>query len=202
MAASFFERNRAWLVPVGVLVLVLVLLIGWFVGAYNSLIIGREQVSTQWANVEAQYQRRADLIPNLVETVKGFAAQEKSVFTSVTNARAKVGSVQVNIEDAASVAAYRAAQSELSSAIARLLAVVENYPDLKSNENFLALQDQLEGTENRIAVARRDYNTAVRNYNILVQRIPTNILARLFGFNRAAFFEADEGTDSVPQVEF
>jgi len=200
MAKSWFDRNKSWAIPVGIVVLLGLFLIMWFVGSYNSLIITREDVNTQWANVETQYQRRADLIPNLVETVAAFAAQEEEVFLGVTEARSRVGQVTPSPTDANSLAEYQSAQSELGSAISRLLLVVENYPQLKSDQNFLALQDQLEGTENRIAVARRDYNTAVRTYNIMTQRIPTVIIANMFGFDKAAFFDADEGTADVPTV--
>ncbi len=201
---SFWDTHKYWIIPVGIVAIILLILIMWFVGAYNGLITTREGVNNAWANVETQYQRRADLIPNLVETVGAFAQQEREVLAQVTEARSRVGSVTIteaDLSDPAKLEQYQDAQQELGSAISRLLAVAESYPDLRSSENFLTLQSQLEGTENRISVARRDYNEAVRAYNIKTQRIPTVIVANMFGFDQREFFEADEGTDVVPVVD-
>ncbi|MDD9953197.1 MAG: LemA family protein [Candidatus Woesearchaeota archaeon] len=203
MAKSFWAANKTWLIPVLIVLGLTFIVIMWFVSAYNSLIITRENVDTQWANVETTYQRRLDLIPNLVETVAAFAEQEESVFTQVTAARAKVGQIKLSTDDLSDPARLRAfatAQQELGGALSKLLAVAERYPDLKSGENFLALQDQLEGTENRISVARRDFNTAVRSYNVKVQRIPTALVANMFGFDKREFFEADEGAEAAPSI--
>ena len=174
---------------------------------YNTIPTLEEQAKARWADVQNQYQRRADLIPNLVETVKGFASQEKSVLTAVVEARAKATQVKVDasqLTDPDKLKAFQDAQNQLSGALGRLLAVSENYPDLKSNANFLALQSQLEGTENRIAVARRDYIDAVRVYNTALRTFPTLIWAKtLFAGNKPmAVFTASEGSDRPPQVKF
>lgn len=201
--ATFFQRNKGWLIPVGILAFIAFILLMWFVSTYNSLIITRENVDAQWANVETQYQRRADLVPNLVQTVAGFAQQERTVFAQVTEARSRVGTIQLSAEDLDDperLRAFQEAQDELGSALSRLIAVAESYPELRSSENFLALQDQLEGTENRIAVARRDYNEAVRDYNVRVQRLPTALVANMFGFDTRAFFEAQPGAEQAPQI--
>lgn len=201
---GFFEQNKAWIIPVGILAVIAFIILMWFVGAYNGLISTRGNVDRSWANVETQYQRRLDLIPNLVETVAGFATQERTVFEQVTQARSRVGQVQLSVEDLddpAKMQAFQNAQSELGGALSRLLAVAENYPELKSSQNFLALQDQLEGTENRIATARRDYNDAVYTYNVMTQRIPTVIVANMFGFDQRQSFEAQEGADVAPSID-
>jgi LemA protein len=174
---------------------------------YNTIPTLEEQAKARWADVQNQYQRRADLIPNLVETVKGFASQEKSVLTAVVEARAKATQVKVDasqLTDPEKLKQFQDAQNQLSGALGRLLAVSENYPDLKSNANFLALQSQLEGTENRIAVARRDYIEAVRVYNTALRTFPTLIWAKtLFAGNKPmAEFTASEGSDKPPQVKF
>ena len=174
---------------------------------YNTIPTLEEQAKARWGDVQNQYQRRADLIPNLVETVKGFASQEKSVLTAVVEARAKATQVKVDasqLTDPDKLKAFQDAQNQLSGALGRLLAVSENYPDLKSNANFLALQSQLEGTENRIAVARRDYIDAVRVYNTALRTFPTLIWAKtLFAGNKPmAEFTASEGSDKPPQVKF
>jgi LemA protein len=174
---------------------------------YNTIPTLEEQAKARWADVQNQYQRRADLIPNLIETVKGFASQEKSVLTAVVEARAKATQVKVDasqLTDPDKLKAFQDAQNQLSGALGRLLAVSENYPDLKSNANFLALQSQLEGTENRIAVARRDYIDAVRVYNTALRTFPTLIWAKtLFAGNKPmAVFTASEGSDKPPQVKF
>ncbi len=174
---------------------------------YNTIPTLEEQAKARWADVENQYQRRADLIPNLVETVKGFAAQEKNVLTAVVEARAKATQVKVDVSqltDPEKLKAFQDAQNQLSGALGRLLAVSENYPDLKSNANFLALQSQLEGTENRIAVARRDYIDAVRAYNTALRTFPTLLWAKFFftGNKPMAEFAASEGSQKPPQVKF
>jgi LemA protein len=174
---------------------------------YNTIPTLEEQAKARWADVQNQYQRRADLIPNLVETVKGFASQEKSVLTAVVDARAKATQVKVDasqLTDPEKLKQFQDAQNQLSGALGRLLAVSENYPDLKSNANFLALQSQLEGTENRIAVARRDYVEAVRVYNTALRTFPTLIWAKtLFAGNKPmAEFTASEGSDKPPTVKF
>ena len=174
---------------------------------YNTIPTLEEQAKARWGDVQNQYQRRADLIPNLVETVKGFASQEKSVLTAVVEARAKATQVKVDasdLTDPAKIKAFQDAQNQLTGALGRLLAVSENYPDLKSNANFLALQSQLEGTENRIAVARRDYIEAVRIYNTALRTFPTMLWAKtIFAGNKPmAAFTASEGSEKPPQVKF
>ncbi|MDI9571529.1 MAG: LemA family protein [Pseudomonadota bacterium] len=183
---------------VGVLVAFLLLALsfyGFFKGTYNRFVGLDEGVKSAWAQVENQLQRRFDLIPNLVETVKGYAKQEKDVLVEVTNARSRVGGANT-------VPDKIAANNELSGALSRLLVVVERYPELKSNENFLRLQDELAGTENRIAVERRRYNEAVRNYNVAIRSFPANLLAGMFGFDKATFFEAPAAAKATPQVKF
>jgi LemA protein len=177
--------------------IVVVLLIVYFSlkGTYNSLVRLDEGVKGAWAQVENQLQRRYDLIPNYVETVKGYAKQEREVFIKVTEARSKVGSAD-------SVEEKIDANNELSTALSRLLVVVERYPDLKSNQNFIRLQDELAGTENRIAVERRRYNEAVKTYNVTIRSFPTNIFADLFGFDKAEFFQVPEAVKEPPKVEF
>jgi LemA protein len=171
---------------------------------YNRMVSLEEAVTAQWAQVENAYQRRADLIPNLVNTVKGYAEFEKETLTGVIEARSKATSVQINPENlnAETIQQFQAAQDGLSSALARLMVVVERYPDLKANQNFLDLQAQLEGTENRIAVERRKFNDATRNYNTYIRRFPALITAAIFGFDQKAYFEAAEGTETPPTVEF
>jgi LemA protein len=187
------KRN---LIIVGVIALVLIGSLYFFVtGNYNNFVSLDEAVKGSWAQVENQLQRRYDLIPNLVETVKGYAKQEKDVLIEVTNARAKVGG-------AANVPEKISANNELSSALSRLLVVVERYPDLKSNQNFMRLQDELAGTENRIAVERKRYNDAVRTYNIAIRSFPANLLAGMFNFQSATFFEAPATAKAAPQVKF
>ena len=167
----------------------------WFKGAYNGMVNMREAVSAQWSNVENQYQRRLDLIPNLVNTVKGYADHESDVYKAVSDARAKLGGAKT-------VAETSQANGELSSALSRLLMIAENYPDLKANTNFLQLQDELAGTENRIAVARMDYNGAVQGFNAKIKSFPTVLYAGMFGFDARDYFKADESAKTVPQVQF
>lgn len=190
-------------IGIGVAVLALILGFASYSG-YNDLVMLDEEVQTQWSEVENQYQRRADLIPNLVNTVKGYAKHEQSTLEGVINARAKATSVNIDPSklDESSLKSFQAQQDALSSSLARLMVVVEKYPELKSNEQFLNLQHQLEGTENRIAVARKDFNHVVRGYNTKVRTFPKSILASLFGFERRPYFEAQEGADVAPTVDF
>lgn len=163
-----------------------------------------ENVTASWSQVENVYQRRADLIPNLVNTVKGYADFEQTTLTQVTESRAKATSVNVNAENLneASVQQFQQAQQGLSSALSRLMVVVERYPELKANQNFMELQSQLEGIENRIAVERRNYNETTRTYNSAIRRFPNNIFSGMFGFEKKAYFEADQGAEAAPRVEF
>lgn len=181
-----------------------VLLIIWAVGAYNKMVNLEEDATGQWANVESAYQRRADLIPNLVNTVKGYAEHEREVLEAVVNARAKATGVTVDASNLTpeQIAAFQEAQNQLSGALSRLLVVVENYPDLKANQGFLELQSQLEGTENRINTERNRFNEAVKAYNATIRRFPGRIFASIFGFERMGYFEAAEGSDVAPKVEF
>ncbi|MDD4055387.1 MAG: LemA family protein [Bacteroides sp.] len=183
---------------------VLGLLLIWGVTGYNGLVTLDEQVQTQWANVETQYQRRGDLIPNLVNTVKGYASHEKQTLEDVISARSKATQITVNPGDlsAEKIAEYQKAQGEISAALGKLLAISESYPDLKANQNFLELQAQLEGTENRISVARRDFNERAKSYNTQIRRFPKNILAGIFGFDKVSYFEAEAGAEKAPTVEF
>lgn len=171
---------------------------------YNTMVSLEEAVSAQWAQVENAYQRRADLIPNLVNTVKGYADFEKETLTQVIEARAQATSVNINPEnlDAQAIQQFQAVQDGLSSALSRLMVVVERYPDLKANQNFLDLQAQLEGTENRIAVERRKFNDTTREYNRYIRKFPQLIVASIFGFDKKEYFEAAEGTEIPPTVEF
>lgn len=175
-----------------------------FAGTYNEMVTLDESVTTAWSNVETQYQRRSDLIPNLVNTVKGYAAHEEEVLTGVVEARAKATSVTIDPSnlDAASIQRFQAAQGQLNSALSRLLVTVEKYPDLKANQNFLELQAQLEGTENRIAVARDRFNGSVQGYNTYIRSFPNTMLAGMFGFERRSQFEASEGAENAPSVSF
>ncbi|MBD5268680.1 MAG: LemA family protein [Bacteroides sp.] len=171
---------------------------------YNSLVEDQQNVDQTWAEVENQYQRRADLIPNLVNTVKGYSNHEEETLVKVTEARAKATSVTINADDLneENLARFQQAQGELSSALKSLLAVTEAYPDLKANENFMNLQTQLEGTENRITIARRNYTEAVRNYNTAIKKFPTNIYAGWFGFTAKPQFKAEAGAEKAPEVKF
>ena len=195
--------NKKWLVPGVVAAIVVVLLIA-FVGMFNGLVAQRETVTTAFSKVQSQYQRRADLIPNLVSTVKGAADFEQSTITGVTEARAKATSISIDASNATpeQIQQYQNAQGELSTALGRLLAVTENYPQLKATEAFRDLQVQLEGTENRITVARNDYNEAARPYNTRLQTFPTNLVAAPFGFEKKPYFEAQAGAERAPEVNF
>lgn len=172
--------------------------------SYNGLVKKDEAVQTAWANVETQYQRRADLIPNLVNTVKGYASHESQTLMEVTEARANATSVTLSVEELTPerMAEFQQAQGQLQSALGRLLAVAEAYPDLKANENFKELQAQLEGTENRIAVARQDYNAVAREYNVATRSFPSNLVASLFGFVQKPYFDAAPGAETAPTVQF
>lgn len=172
--------------------------------SYNGLVSKEEAVLTAWSNVETQYQRRSDLIPNLVNTVKGYAAHESQTLAEVTEARSKATSVNLSVDELTpeNLAAYQQAQREVRSALGRLIAVAERYPDLKANRNFSELQAQVEGTENRIAVARKNFNEAAQSYNTAIRRFPANLIAGLFGFDRKAYFESSEGADQAPEVQF
>jgi LemA protein len=188
-----------------VVLVVLVGLVVWAVGVNNQLVALDQQVNAAWAQVQNQYQRRADLIPNLVETVKGFAAQERGVLESVTQARARATGVQLTPEalnDPRAMERFQAAQRELSGALSRLLVTVERYPELKSNQNFLDLQKQLEGTENRIAVERKRFNDVVATYNTRLRLFPGSIVARVAGFAPKTFFEAAPDAATPPRVKF
>lgn len=186
------------------IIAVIAILIIWFIAMYNGLVERQETAKTQWSNVQAQYQRRADLIPSLVATVKGFANHEESTLTAVVEARAKATSITVDPSKSTpeEISKFLDAQDELHGAINKLLVSVEAYPNLKSDEHFLTLQSQLEGTENRIKNAREDYNNSVKEYNIKIRVFPRNIIARMFGFEPMNTFEAKAGTENAPVVEF
>lgn len=195
------KKGTVILISVVALVAILAL---WAVSAYNNLVVAQESVTTEWANVESQYQRRADLIPNLVSTVKGYAAHEQETFEAVVSARAKATQITVDADNLTpeKLQEFQAAQGEVGAALGRLLMITENYPELKANQNFMALQEQLEGTENRIQVARQKFNLTAKTYNTNIRRFPTNILAGMFGFDAKAYFEAEIGADKAPTVEF
>ena len=183
---------------------VALLLVLWGVSGYNGIVEMDENVNNQWANVEAQYQRRTDLIPNLVSTVKGYAAHEKSTLEAVMQARSQATQVKIDPANCTpeQLAAYQKAQGDVTTALGKLLAITENYPQLKANENFMELQSQLEGTENRITVARRDFNAAAKEYNTLIRKFPKNIIAAIGGFEKHNYFEAEAGAEKAPKVEF
>ena len=192
-------KKYIWL---GILAVIIIVVL-WLVGYYNSFIGLNESVNTSWAQVENQYQRRYDLIPNLVETVKGYAAQEQTIFLGVTEARSKVGQVDMSkISDPAVFKQYQSAQQELSGALSRLLVVAENYPNLKASENFAKLQDELSDTENKIQAARRFYNGNVRDFNTKIQIFPNNLVAGMLSFKEREFFEADESEKENVKVNF
>lgn len=195
--------KKSWII---LAVIAVILLIGYssVKNSYNSMVTMEEGVTAQWSQVENVYQRRADLIPNLVNTVKGYANFEKETLTDVINARAKATSVTVDPSklDAQSLQNFQNAQAGLSSALGRLMVVVEKYPDLKANQNFMDLQAQLEGTENRITVERRKFNETAQAYNTFIRTFPKNIFAGMFGFEKKAYFQADQGAEKAPQVQF
>lgn len=195
--------KRSTLILLGVLVVV-VFLVASAISQYNKLVVLDEEVNAQWGNVENQYQRRADLIPNLVSTVKGYATHEKETLEGVITARSKATQVSIDPENITpeKLQEFQAAQGELTSALGRLLMITENYPDLKANQNFKDLQIQLEGTENRIANERTQFNNLGKNFNAVIRKFPTNILAGMFGFDKKAYFEAEKGSEKAPKVEF
>lgn len=181
---------------------VIAVVVMWGVKSYNNLVKADEGVKTAWSQVENNYQRRADLIPNLVSTVKGYASHEEETLTAVVEARSKASQLTVSDLSEDQIAQYQKAQGELSTALGRLLAIAEAYPDLKANQNFLELQAQLESTENRIAESRRQFNETAKAYNTSVRSFPTNIIAGMFNFDTKGYFEAAEGADKAPVVEF
>ena len=189
------DIGKTLLVIIGGLALIVLIIVIWYIGTYNGLVSTDQTVNEKWSQVENQYQRRADLIPNLVETVKGYAAHESKVFTDVTEARSQWASAKTQNEKIK-------AAGQMDSALSRLLVVAENYPQLKASENFVALQAQLEGTENRVTVARMDYNIAVKEYNVKIKTIPTSIVAGIYGYNDKPFFEAEKGSEKAPKVNF
>ena len=195
------NRTKLSLIIVTAVVAIAIL---WLVNSYNRMVAAQEAVTTEWANVESQYQRRADLIPNLVNTVKGYAAHESETLQGVIEARSKATQVSVNAEDLteANIQKFQAAQGELQQALGRLLMLTENYPDLKANENFRDLQAQLEGTENRITVERQKFNETAKAYNTNIRKFPNNIFAGMFGFEKKAYFEAQQGAEKAPEVKF
>ncbi len=200
--------KKGWIIALVVIAVIVVLgiaVVGWGVGVYNKLVGLNEGVSQAWSQVENQYQRRYDLIPNLVETVKGVAEFEKGTFTAVTEARAKVGQIRLSADqlgDPQAFQQFQQAQDGLSSALSRLLVVSENYPQLKANENFLQLQAQLEGTENRISVERMKFNQVVQDYNTQIKRFPAALIAGITGFSEKQYFKAAEGAQQAPKVQF
>lgn len=191
--------SKTWII-LGVLALIVI----WAISIYNGIIRLEENVNSQWANVESVYQRRADLIPNLVNTVKGYAEHERETLQGVVDARSKVGSVNLKADELTpeNIQKFQEAQSQFSSALSRLMVVVEKYPDLKANQNFLELQAQLEGTENRISVERMKFNDMVKAFNQKVRRFPANVLNALFGFEQKGYFEAEAGAEQAPEVNF
>ena len=195
--------NKNWIL-IGGTILTAFLIYSLFAGSYNKMVNYDETVITAWSNVENVYQRRADLIPNLVNTVKGYASHEKETLTGVIEARSKATSVNIDASNltAESMQRFQQAQKGLSSALSKLMVVVERYPDLKANQNFLELQSQLEGTENRIAVERRKFNESVKGYNMYIRSFPRNMVAGVYGFERKIQFTADEGAAKAPEVKF
>lgn len=187
-----------------IVIAVLGMIAGWLIGRYNTMVTMEENVENAWGQVENQYQRRMDLIPNLVSTVKGYAKHEQETYTNVMEARAKATQVTINPSNATpeQLAAYQNAQGELSQALGRLLAVAESYPELKANENFKQLMDQLEGTENRITFARNEFNNQAKEFNTYIRKFPANIVASIFGFQYKPYFKAEEGAEKAPKVEF
>lgn len=197
-------KNKALWITLAVIVVLLFAGFSWVKGTYNTMVTEDEGVKTAWSQVENQYQRRMDLIPNLVNTVKGYATHEKETLEGVVSARAEATKTTIDpsnlTED--SMKKFQAAQGELSSALSRLMVVLERYPDLKANQNFSELQAQLEGTENRISVERKRFNETAQSYNTYIRSFPTNILAGMFGFQPKAYFSAESGAEKAPKVEF
>ena len=200
------KKFPKWLVALFIVFVCVVCIFSCYKNTYNSIVTYDEAVGAQWAEVQNQYQRRLDLIPNLVSTVKGYAKHESEVFSQISEARASAGG-QINISDEVlndpeAFARYQQVQDNLGSSLQRLLVVTENYPELKADQNFLSLQDQLEGTENRITVARQRYNESAKTYNTLIRRFPTNIIANMGGFEKKSYFAASAEAQSAPKVEF
>jgi len=195
--------KKSWII-IAVVVVLGFILYSMFKGSYNEMVTESEKVDAQWAQVENVYQRRADLIPNLVNTVKGYAGHEKETLEGVIEARAKATQTNINVGEMTpqKMAAFQQAQDGLSSALSKLMVVVEKYPDLKANQNFLELQAQLEGTENRIAVERKKFNETTRTYNTLIKHFPKNLMAGLFGFEAKPYFAAQQGAEQAPEVKF
>lgn len=194
------KKNKGLIITIVVIALVAI----WGISSYNGLVSMDENVSNQWANVETQYQRRSDLIPNLVNTVKGYAKHESQTLEAVMAARSQATQVKIDPSNCTpqQLATYQKAQGDVTTALGKLLAITENYPDLKANQNFLELQSQLEGTENRINVARKDFNDTAKKYNTSLRRFPRNIVASMFGFEKRNYFEAEAGAEKAPKVEF
>ena len=194
------KKNKGLIITIVVIALVAI----WGISSYNGLVSMDENVSNSWANVETQYQRRSDLIPNLVNTVKGYAKHESQTLEAVMAARSQATQVKIDPSNCTpqQLAAYQKAQGDVTTALGKLLAITENYPDLKANQNFLELQSQLEGTENRINVARKDFNDSAKEYNTSLRRFPRNIIASMFGFEKRNYFEAEAGAEKAPKVEF
>ena len=196
--------KKGLLITLGIILVVGFILYRVFAGSYNNMVAQEEQVTSAWAQVENVYQRRADLIPNLVNTVKGYADFEQETLQGVIEARSKATGVNVNADNLSpeKVQQFQEAQQGLSSALSRLMVVVERYPDLKANQNFLQLQSQLEGTENRIAVERRRFNEVTQDYNTYIRSFPQTMLAGMYGFEKKGYFESDQGADKAPEVSF
>jgi LemA protein len=196
--------KKGLLITIGVIVVIVFILYRVFAGSYNKMVTKEEQVTGAWSQVENVYQRRADLIPNLVNTVKGYADFEQETLQGVIEARSKATGINVNTDDLSpeKIQQFQQAQQGLSSALSRLMVVVERYPDLKANQNFIKLQDQLEGTENRIAVERRRFNKVTQGYNTYIRKFPQTMLAGMYGFEKKGYFEADQGAEEAPEVSF
>lgn len=194
-----FKNKTVWII-----IAVVAVLFFWMQGVYNNMVTHGEEVSAAWSQVENQYQRRMDLIPNLVNTVKGYASHERETLEGVVQARAEATQTRIDPSNltAESLQAFQSAQGELSSALSRLMVVLERYPDLKANQNFQELQAQLEGTENRIATERKRFNEVARSYNVYIRKFPNNILSGVFGFEAKAYFAAEAGAEKAPTVEF
>lgn len=192
--------KKSTIIIIGVIVIAVL----WCISAYNGMVTKQEGATTALADVQATYQRRADLLPNLTKTVKAYAAHEKETFDAVTKARAEATQIKLDAENMTpeKFAAFQKAQGNVASALGRLMAIAENYPELKANENFRELQVQLEGTENRINVARKDFNDTAKEYNVAIRRFPKSILASMFGFEKHNYFEAEAGAEKAPKVEF
>lgn len=192
------------LITVGIIVVIIILIVVSLISPYNKMVTLQENVSQHWSQVENVYQRRADLIPNLVATVKGYAAHEKSTLEGVINARAKATSITIDASklDAESIEKYQQAQGALTNALSKLMMVRESYPNLKADQNFLALQSQLEGTENRIAVERKKFNESAQKYNTYIRKFPKNLVASMFDFEKKGYFKAQAGAENAPKVEF